>query len=859
MKIDLLMRLPLTNKHSCLNQHCVPASQTPALMPGCIEEFGVGLHARQTDLKDPTIKGGVSAERDESNKSSVRPSRPLKIILSLGLILAATLIAYSPVLFNFFNGDDFVHLTWLKDAITNQSLIWKNFYSSWLDGTTTRFYRPLISIFMVSDYLIWGVNGLGFRITNLLCHGLSTIFIFLIVSHLLHLKVGADNSTVLSANKWALASAALFALYPLHPEAVSWITGRVDSVVTTFVLASLWSYMRWRTSGRIRWCCVTSGFMILGLLSKEMAITLPFVFLAYELCFKSKYPKLSNIFQQTYITLKPTWLFFGLLGVYFVVRWLALGTFVGGYDDSLFFVQDIKGLLASWVHGLSMTIIPINKDLLGAHHIVTKLWQLTITLCFVLSIWCAIRHSKLLPVYSFVIIWLVLSLVPVYKIFAIADDLQGSRLAYLATAPLCILATSGFAVTSPIKFVRWGIHGLLLSLLILAAALVWSNNQAWAEAGRQSNAIEANLSKLYSKLPGDPQVLIIGLPDHIAGAYVCRNALWGMTKKPQLHRDIVNCLMVNDYEPILPFGFLKESIENSADKIKLFRWAGPKLGLVSVCLPKSSVIAKKWTSSQLRQVLQPLAKTGTQALWRSDGTLELWGGPGFRRRPEVDINFVGQPCWSVNFIAVTAELLGKAGGGSGLGADLLYCNDLTPEFALQHRTHAQINTMPQEQTFIFPLRSLPQWALGGQSHRLKMMLPDNCHLRIKSIELVPTKIIMPQIAFANSGYLGSKGFLHLSSNKTAQAITVDASNVPGASAVLLAITRPNLTFESQNPQQEGLVVDNSIHYGSTVGTIVLKREMFPSTGIYEARLWAVDSQGRTVGVGSDHIVISIDS
>src|SRR3990167_7438096 len=108
----------------------------------------------------------------------------MKVTLSLVFVLAATLVAYSPVLFNFFNGDDFVHLTWLNDAIANPELIWRNFHSSWLDGTTTRFYRPLISVFMVSDYLIWGANGLGFRITNLLCHGVSTIFIFLIVSHL---------------------------------------------------------------------------------------------------------------------------------------------------------------------------------------------------------------------------------------------------------------------------------------------------------------------------------------------------------------------------------------------------------------------------------------------------------------------------------------------------------------------------------------------------------------------------------------------------------------------------------------------------------------------------------------------------
>ncbi|MBI4534177.1 MAG: rhomboid family intramembrane serine protease [Candidatus Melainabacteria bacterium] len=40
-------------------------SQTPALMPGCIEEFGGGLHPGQTDLKDPALKGGVSVERDD--------------------------------------------------------------------------------------------------------------------------------------------------------------------------------------------------------------------------------------------------------------------------------------------------------------------------------------------------------------------------------------------------------------------------------------------------------------------------------------------------------------------------------------------------------------------------------------------------------------------------------------------------------------------------------------------------------------------------------------------------------------------------------------------------------------------------
>ncbi|MCA9805502.1 MAG: hypothetical protein KC777_26210, partial [Cyanobacteria bacterium HKST-UBA02] len=91
-----------------------------------------------------------------------------------------TILAYTPVLFDFFTGDDFVHLIWLKDAIHNPELIARNFWSNWLEVPTTRFYRPLISVFMVSDYLIWGANGLGFHITNLVFHLISTISIFFI-------------------------------------------------------------------------------------------------------------------------------------------------------------------------------------------------------------------------------------------------------------------------------------------------------------------------------------------------------------------------------------------------------------------------------------------------------------------------------------------------------------------------------------------------------------------------------------------------------------------------------------------------------------------------------------------------------
>jgi hypothetical protein len=93
-------------------------------------------------------------------------------------------MAYGNILFNFFLGDDFVHLTWLSKAVHNPSLLARNFNHNWLDIQTFRFYRPFISVVMFSDYMIWGANGLGFHLTNVLYHLASALLVFSITRQL---------------------------------------------------------------------------------------------------------------------------------------------------------------------------------------------------------------------------------------------------------------------------------------------------------------------------------------------------------------------------------------------------------------------------------------------------------------------------------------------------------------------------------------------------------------------------------------------------------------------------------------------------------------------------------------------------
>lgn len=830
-------------------------------------------------MQAPQLSKEQGSEASEQ-KSSLALSPA--IMLAFVAIIAATFICYSPVMFNFFNGDDFVHLTWLAQAIHHPELIWRNFYTSWLDGTTTKFYRPLISVFMVTDYALWGVNGLGFRITNLVFHLSSTLFIFLISKKLAEqaaveqgstAEPGVEPVTASPAKRsplyqltWPIAAAALFAFYPLHPEAVSWITGRVDSVVTAFCLGSLFFYICYSGSGKIKDLALSIGSAILGLLSKEMAITLPAVFVLYEISYfkpaaGSKLFSIGSALELVVQAIRKTFCFWLLLVAYFGVRYLALGTFVGGYDNSLLFIANMNDFLAGWKHALLMLLVPINKSLIGSHHILSKLWPAALIASSVCALLNFIVERNARRHLFFLLGWIALCLAPVYKLFAIADDLQGSRLAYLATVPVCMLLTCGLLNSSLANKNRvWKIlPALSVSFLLgLSCVVLYINNQPWKQAGEANNAIRVSLQSLYNKLNGDPQVLFLGLPDQINGAYTCRNSLDGMTRTPQLDRDIHNCLMVNAFEPIFPFGYLKESISENRDKLFVYRWSTEKGDFEKVEL--SAAVGENqalWDADALKKTVSvPQQKSAPELSWTQENLLHLRSRG---KQPQfVEFDLGARPCFYTDFIEMDLELAVPAGANAG--ADLLYSNDMYPGFELKRRVHTHFIAGQTRQRLLFALRGLPEWSFGGRTHAFRLLLPHDSELTVKSVSIVPGGLLMPQLSFENSGYFGSKGYYHLHGGQTAnEPIIIDASMIAGAKNCCVEITRANLLFEEQNPQVYSNVAMTHQNLKGVKQELKLDPSMFKSPGIYELRVFPIAEDGATIcGVASDHIVISVD-
>lgn len=137
-------------------------------------------------------------------------------------------------------------------------------------------YRPIRSISYAIDYYFSQYNPAGYHISNILYHVFCTWLVFLIALSLL------------PDWKPALAAAAFFAVHPVHTEAVSYISGRRDVLSTLFFLLGFYWFIRFRAERKP--ALMVGVFLAygLGVLSKEMAVTLPAILLLYDWYGKSR-------------------------------------------------------------------------------------------------------------------------------------------------------------------------------------------------------------------------------------------------------------------------------------------------------------------------------------------------------------------------------------------------------------------------------------------------------------------------------------------------------------------------------------------------------------------------------------------
>jgi tetratricopeptide (TPR) repeat protein len=132
-------------------------------------------------------------------------------------------------------------------------------------------YRPVRIISYNLDYQFSGLNPLGYHISNIAYHFLAAVFAYL-VAHLL-----------LKDRRAALLTGLLFAAHPAQSEAVAYLSGRKDVLAGCFFLIALYFFLREREGRGISYFFGSFGAYLLAIFTKEIAVTLPVIFLAYDL------------------------------------------------------------------------------------------------------------------------------------------------------------------------------------------------------------------------------------------------------------------------------------------------------------------------------------------------------------------------------------------------------------------------------------------------------------------------------------------------------------------------------------------------------------------------------------------------
>ncbi len=223
-------------------------------------------------------------------------SNSTNVVWVLIAVIAITFFSFFPSLFNsFIIWDDPVNLL-ENDNV--RSLATQNIVEIF-QSTVEKVYVPLPILSFAVEYHFFKYSPLIYHLDNLLLH-LAVVALIFWFARQCRLSMAASAMAAL-----------LFGIHPMHVESVAWVTERKDVLYAFFYLLSLNLYARYVQSQDKRLYGLTILFGLLSVLSKPMALSLPFIFLLYDWfsyrrwgikIFLEKIPHVVLIFPIVWIT-----------------------------------------------------------------------------------------------------------------------------------------------------------------------------------------------------------------------------------------------------------------------------------------------------------------------------------------------------------------------------------------------------------------------------------------------------------------------------------------------------------------------------------------------------------------------------
>jgi len=204
------------------------------------------------------------------NSEATQHKNLIPVLICLALVTLTVITFWQLKDCGFISLDDNIYVyenAYVQSGLNGNSV--KQAFSSEL-AKHSGHWHPITWLSLMLDHSIFGLNPHGYHLVNLLFHVMNTILLFLILRRM-------------TKTLWPSAFVAcLFAIHPLHVESVAWIVERKDVLSTFFWMLTMGAYSYYVEHPGFRRYCFVLLFFALGLMSKSMLVTLPFVLLLLD-------------------------------------------------------------------------------------------------------------------------------------------------------------------------------------------------------------------------------------------------------------------------------------------------------------------------------------------------------------------------------------------------------------------------------------------------------------------------------------------------------------------------------------------------------------------------------------------------
>lgn len=387
------------------------------------------------------------------------------------LVILIIAIYGQTISFDFINLDDNRYV--YENPAVKAGLMWETVkWAFWAFHSAN--WHPLTWLSHMLDVKIFGLNAGGHHAVNVIFHLINSVLAFTVFRKM---TGGLWQSAIL---------AALFAVHPAHVESVAWISERKDVLSTCFWFLTMFAYLRWNEEGsklKSPYYFATILLFALGLMSKPMLTTLPFVLLLCDFWPLDRLKFEWKSIRQLVIEKIPLFALSAVSGYITVLAqrsggafesldYLPLGTrFVNAivayakYVATLFYTTD----LAVWY--------PYDRDLDPLQITAAVLLLAAIS---ALCIWQMHSQKYLLMGW----LWFIGTLVPVIGIVQVGSQSMADRYTYVPFFGLFVMLIWGvsdlfkkFAIDQKITLALFGVAILIFSVVSYGQTSFWSNNE----------------------------------------------------------------------------------------------------------------------------------------------------------------------------------------------------------------------------------------------------------------------------------------------------------------------------------------------------------------------------------------------